>query len=533
MIWLLALLACDDPDPVEITENTLVSLEAPRLARRMSLDLRGVLPSPEELAQVEADPGALDALRDEWLEDPRLEQRLVHALGERWHTRVDDFLLIYREYPALADDPTVAYAFKRAVGEEPLRLMARIAVDGRSWDEVVTADTTMAEDILLSIWPVEAIEEGAGWREARYTDGRPAAGVLATNGLWWRYESTVTNYNRARAAALVKLLVCADIASRPVSFAELPALVDEESTRRALRETPACVNCHSTVDPIASTLFGFWAANEHNSFEIDTYHREREAQGMDLMGVEAHWFGVPVRDLADLGQAITLDSRFPACAVEGFVEPLLRRPVEDEFAEIEALVEVFEANGRRVKPLLAAITDTPAYRAGGLGPDADAATAERERTRRLLTAPLLASALGEAAGLAWTAEGTELLDEDTEGFRILAGGVDGVYVTAPPPEPNTSWLLVVQRAAQLAARDAYSAARAGQAPPLLDGINFADEVEAVSAELRWRLTALHPDAETLAADRALWEQVEALAGEDEAWVALLWALLQDPEFTSY
>ncbi|MCB9744293.1 MAG: hypothetical protein H6740_16970 [Alphaproteobacteria bacterium] len=533
MILLLPLLACGEPEP-EVTAPERVSLPAPRLARRMSLDLRGTLPTPEELAEVEADPASLDALRDAWLEDPRLEERLVQALAERWHTRVDDFLLIYREYPELADDPTVAYSFKRAVGEEPLRLMARIAVDDRSWDEVVTADTTMANELLLSIWPLEAVDAGEGWREARYTDSRPAAGVLATNGLWWRYESTVTNYNRARAAALVKLLVCEDIASQPVSFAELPSLIDEESTRLALRETPACVHCHSAVDPIAATLFGFWAANEHNSHEIDSYHRERETQGADLMGVEPHWFGVPVRDLGDVGQAIAMDSRFPTCAVKGFLEPLLRRPLEpEEFDEVQALVEVFEAGDRRVKPLLAAITDTEAYRAGGLTAQASEATAAREHTTRLLTAPLLRSALGEAANLEWSDAGTELLDEDTEGYRILAGGVDGVYVTAPPPEPNTSWLLVVQRAAQLAARDMIEDHAAGQTPPLLDGIELSGDVEAAAAELRWRLTAQHPDADTLAADRALWEQVEALSGEDEAWIALLWALLQDPEFTRY
>ena len=41
-----------------------------------------------------------------------------------------------------------------------------------------------------------------GWQVSRYTDGRPAAGVLSTNGLWWRYYSTVSNLNRSRAAAI-------------------------------------------------------------------------------------------------------------------------------------------------------------------------------------------------------------------------------------------------------------------------------------------------------------------------------------------
>ncbi|MCB9760466.1 MAG: DUF1585 domain-containing protein [Alphaproteobacteria bacterium] len=528
---ILTLLACaGDPEPAP--EARYVPLEGPRLARRLSLDLRGVLPSPAELARAEADPDAVDALRDAWLDDPLLEERLVHLLAEHWHTRVDDYLLSWREYPAIAGDPYAEHPFERAVGEEPLRLMARIAVEDRSWDEVVTADTTMANALLESIWPVERLGGDGDWQEARYTDDRPAAGVLATNGLWWRYESTVTNYNRARAAALVNLLVCEDIASQPVSFAELPALIDEESTRRALRETPACLHCHSSVDPIAATLFGFWAANEHNSFEIDTYHPEREGQGADLMDVTPHWFGVPVRDLEDLGQAIAMDSRFPRCAVETLVEPLWRRPVgAADFETIDALRDTFEAEDRRLRPLIAAITDTEDYRAGALS-DGQPSDAD-DRTVRLLTAPLLEATLTRSAGSTWTFEGIHLLDEDVTGYRILAGGVDGLYVRRPPPLPNTSWLLVVQRAGELAARDAVTAARAGAPPPLLEDIDLDGDVAEAAAALRWRLTALRPDDARIAADVALWEEVEALAGADEAWVALLWALLQDPDFVSY
>ena len=43
--------------PAATRDAALVPLDAPRLARRLSLDLRGVLPSTEELDAVEADPG--------------------------------------------------------------------------------------------------------------------------------------------------------------------------------------------------------------------------------------------------------------------------------------------------------------------------------------------------------------------------------------------------------------------------------------------------------------------------------------------
>ena len=87
----------DSPVP-----ETYVELPAPRLLRRMSLDLRGVLPTVEELDRVEADPDALGELRDAYLADPRFEERLVDLLAERWLTRVDEFLIGHNEYPELA-----------------------------------------------------------------------------------------------------------------------------------------------------------------------------------------------------------------------------------------------------------------------------------------------------------------------------------------------------------------------------------------------------------------------------------------------
>lgn len=82
MMALLLALACQDPPQVEV-EPAFRALPAPRLLRRMSLDLRGILPSAAELDAVEADPSQLDALRDAWLEDPRFEDRLVDLLAER------------------------------------------------------------------------------------------------------------------------------------------------------------------------------------------------------------------------------------------------------------------------------------------------------------------------------------------------------------------------------------------------------------------------------------------------------------------
>ena len=298
-----------------------------KLAIRASLDLRGVRPSAEEMEAVEADPAALDGLIDAWMEDPRFEERVAELYQEVFLTRNDSYLISAASY-GLGDEA----AFSAAIGGEVPRMVGRIAAEDLPWTELVTGDWTMANEVLAQIWPLDYPAGGTGWQAARYTDGRPAAGVLATNGLWWRYYSTLSNYNRGRAAAVSRLLLCEDYLARPVSFDNSVALVDAAGIEGALRANPYCMGCHSSLDPLAATFFGFWVANEYNAQEMDHYHAEREPLAGYLLGQEPALAGQPLQGLAHLGQQIAADPRFPRCAAESFAEALWRREVAaDDF----------------------------------------------------------------------------------------------------------------------------------------------------------------------------------------------------------
>ena len=277
-------------------EPYLQPLDAPRLARRMRLDLHGVLPTVDELNAVETRPGSLADLRASWMDSPRYETRLVDIFAEKWQTRIDLFHVFWTEYEALDDrGATIEYPFERSVSDEPLRLMAHLAATDAPWTDIVNADYTMANALLEDIWPLERDAEAGddGWTVAYYTDGRPPVGILATNGLWWRYHTTATNGNRARAAMMMKMLACDDIQALPVTFTEAPSLVDGASIEDALKEDPYCIGCHTTVDPIASALFGFWSSNEHSATENHVYHPERELLGEQYLGVTPAWYGQP------------------------------------------------------------------------------------------------------------------------------------------------------------------------------------------------------------------------------------------------
>lgn len=494
-------------------------LSGDALLRRVSFDLRGIPPTPDELARANAD--GWTTIRDEYLDDPLLEERLVHLYSQSWHTRVDVFDIIALDYGL---DLQQEYDFERAVGEEPLRMMARVVADDRPWSEIVTADWTMAEDILLSVWPLTPDDPSAtGWQVARYTDGRPPVGVLASNGLWWRHTTTTSNMNRGRAAAISRLLLCEDYLVRPVSFSE--AEITGSTTEDAAQSDPYCLACHASLDPVAASLFGFWWLSLYSEIEETTYHPERESLWEHFLGVEPAWYGTPISGLPDLGWSVANDSRFYSCAVETLAVGLWQRAVTSEdVAVLEELRRGFLLADARVKPLLGAITETDDY---------------QQATPRMLSHDQLRSALKQTTGFTWTQFGRDLLDSDETGYRLLFGGVDGIAITTPQREPGLTWALGVQQAAEGASDHVVRTELEEEGERrLFDAVTLTDRPgdEAFDAALRGlhrKLFSTEADAQWLSDVSDLWQTVASESSAENAWRAVVTVMLRDPAFLSY
>lgn len=501
---ILLLLACteavDTGERVEVVEGVdPTPLEAPRLARRMSLDLRGVLPSVEELDAVEADPSVLTDFSAAWMADPRFEERVVDLLAERWHTRLDEFLIAVREYPEVVGGPHDEFAMERSIADEPLRMMARVVAEDRPWSDIVTGDTTMANEMLAAVWPLERLSDAPGWQPAVYTDGRPAAGVLASTGLWWRYPSTVSNNNRHRAATVANQLLCVDYLDRRITVADVTV---DDSVEEALRDDPYCMGCHSSLDPLAAHFFGFWVGNEHNRHEVDNYHPERELEAERLLGVSPAYFGTPTAGLQELGPLIAADPRFSACTAQTWAELLWRRPATpDDDAVLDALRITLEDNELRLGPMLGALLETDAY---------------RHDEPRMLAPELVRDTIEELTGWRWVWGNYDQLSNDFLGYRVLAGGEDGHYVTTPLRVPSVSQVVVQANVAEGAA--AFAVANGT--------LDLSGPVDETLETLHWRLYGERPSTEQVGAAVALYEALP----DDEAWVGVLSGLLRDPAF---
>jgi len=512
-------------DPVDVGEQ----LSPMRLLFRASLDLRGVRPSLDEIEAVRADPEAVDALIVGFLDDPRFAERLVHLYDERFQTRTDVLVVRYD-----TDDPLL---LAKPIGEEPLRVLAQVISQDLAYTELVTADWTMANEKLGTIWPVDYPEGETGWQVVQYTDHRPGAGVLSSNGLWDRYGSTESNANRGRANVLSRILLCSDYLDRSIEFDRDVELLDEEAVRDALHNNPGCVACHATLDPLASHLWGFYYVNQTSPLDAGAYHPERELFWEDTTGTAPGYFGEPTLTLDDLGEQVAADSRFVECAVSTAFELMLqRRHGIDDLDTLTALRETLLAEELRMRPVFAELIGGRHYRS------ADEATGG---TPWKITRPdVLASQLEDLTGYRFTYNGRDMLDNDTVGLRSLAGGMDGTYVTVPAAEINTMSWLVVERMAQAAASYAVTSDIADpEAARLFTEVDFTEHPDSDPEPMIAQLQLLHlrltgtehaADSEVIAADLTLWSELYAIDEDPEAaWAGVLSVRLRDPEVLFY
>ncbi|MCK6513659.1 DUF1588 domain-containing protein [Myxococcota bacterium] len=516
MLMFLSLWACG----LDETVNPITPLGAREQLLRLSVDLRGVHPSEEELLAIEAaaaseDPAAFDEtytlFADRYLYDPRFLGRVEELFNHSFRTRTGDVYFDLEEVGLgyLGDERAA-----RSIGDEPLKLIRYVAEHDLPYTELVTADYTVADPTLATLWDLELQDPDAdGWQRARYRDGREHAGVLSMTSLWLRYPSAGVNANRHRANTVTRVLLCDDYLARPVSFSrsQIDALTSGDP-EDVIRDTPTCQSCHSSLDPIASHFFGFWWEIEGDLTEQTLYRPEDEEIWKDHHNREPGYFGKPTANLAELGMLLAEDTRLVDCAVKTVFEGVTQRATsEADWAELT-----------------------------------DAELAARLPTVKQVSPTQLASIIEDITGYAWTFDGREGLSDQSTGLPVLAGGIDSRYVTTPNHDPSVGLVFIQERLAQSAGR--YVAEhdldpnREGDAL-MLQYVTVLDTPESNPAAfeaqirdllLRVRGVPLAEDATEPARLMALWKQLYSAEGSAErAWAGVVSVALRDPRILFY
>ncbi|MCB9683172.1 MAG: hypothetical protein H6733_17030 [Alphaproteobacteria bacterium] len=539
----------DTDTPVETDSDTTVDtddttgpvlpdyqpLDAIDLLVRASLDLRGIRPSIDDLGRVEADPAVVETLIAAYLEDDRVGRRVREMWDEVFLVRDEETFVTldyFRQRHSLAE-------LARSIGEEPTRMLERIVVEDRPYTEFVTADWTVVNDVLADMWPVDYPAGAQGWQTAHYTDGRPAAGVLSTNGLWWQAGSMLNNLNRGRANEVSRTLLCFDYLNTEIDFTGVGALDSEAALGNAIRTDPACTACHNTLDPLASHFFGFfyYDAQKRDPLDVRVYHPERERLWQTLGGLPPAFHRVPTQGLADLGRTIAADPDYSHCFAKRAWEGLLHRDVlPAERTLIDGHDAAFRAGSLRVRAVLRDIVASDAYRNGG-----------PEYGRKLASPTILSSEVEDLTGFSWTTDDWDLVRAPVTGFGPLVGGVDGIYRSVRLDEPSTTMVLVQKRLAEAAASwvTTHDIVERVETPKLLRIADGSEDPDTATGEQRIRnqIAALHarivservdPAGATVDEELSLFRDVLDQTGRPhEAWAAIVTLLLRDPRLVVF
>lgn len=553
-------------DPTEGPAPTTIPLSPGDHLIRVSMALRGVRPTADDLEDVAADPALLPMFVDQYLEDPRFAETVKDIYAEAMLSRaqLNNAMLAYRGPLLGLDDST----YMASTPEEPLKLIEWVVSDpARSFSEIVTTDTVMVNEIGAAAWHVSGyIKKQGGWQAVKWSDDRPqGGGVLASSALWHRHPSNGNNYQRARANFVSRVFLCDDYLTRDVPPFNDVDFSDPDAVNNALQQNPGCQGCHQTLDPLAGYFWGVasrgraglvqaydpmdgvtcikpdacYPTTEYNlTFEDDWAKYTKRAPG---------YFGVPEAEggIDKLGLRVAADPRFAQCTARRFYSYMAQVQMDTvAFPLVDRFTAALAQGGKLdVRALARAIVLSDEFAAAYSVDPVEAETLVGYKTAR---PEQLARTFKELTGFDWygirTADDVNgefpLLTSDAFGYRAMAGGIDGYSITQPTHTFNPTRTLVLQALASEAAgfvvdRDFDVPATAKLLTELKDSTADEPSVRAQIALLHARILgelvlASSPEVDT---SFALWS---AVAGDNrQKWKILLTAMFQDHRLTFF
>jgi hypothetical protein len=244
--------------------------------------------------------------------------------------------------------------------EETLRVFEDLVFE-RDADirEVMLGRRTFVTPKLASMYQVMA-PSATGFAPIDLPEDSKRRGLLGQVSFLALYAHPTSSSATLRGKFVREKLLCVTIPPPPVNLNT--ALPEPTESAKTLRErvkihftNPGCAGCHSMTDPIGLGLENF-----------DGIGRERTKENGVVIDPTGKLDGVDFDGPISLARAIHDHPRFAPCItrkVYQFATGTTPEPAEEP--TLSALNERFAAAGHRLKPLLAAIATSPAFRTLG------------------------------------------------------------------------------------------------------------------------------------------------------------------------
>jgi hypothetical protein len=475
----------------------VVMLDDRRLLRRVTLSLAARLPTDAEFAAVQKDGlKALPAILDQLMTEDAFYDRIREGFNDIFLTvgltdNADTAVLSYEHFEKtrlwyqkfdlthIKDEKErrqagykLANDYRKALLEEPMRLVEHIVRTDRPFTEVVTADYIMVSPYTARGYgvydevkgrfknpedPFEFIPvklkalTGRGKQENQEsaTGSYPHAGLLSTFQYLSRYPTTETNRNRLRARMYYQHFLGVDVL-------ELAARVSDAAAVTAKFKNPTmqaseCVVCHRTLDPVAGLFQDYWRFD--TNFAI--YGKRKGGWFTDMFAAGFEGEDLPAKErwraLQWLGERTARDPRFAVAMTEHVYYILTGRKVllppkdlddplfpaklrayTEQRRQTEAIAAHLAKSGFNLKTAFKDWVLSDFYRADGV------ATAAKDPCRRaelddiglvrMLAPEQVERKVGAVFGEKWGRLNGEL--------AALYGGIDSKEVTERATDPS-------------------------------------------------------------------------------------------------
>ena len=498
-------------------QNTSAIVQREDLLIRASLDLRGIRPTFEEVQEGSKSDQVMTEQISQWVDSPQLGRQFANLMSGFWRTEVLE--LDHTEHQYSVDNHI---ALLTSLGQEPLYMFRELVDHNLPYFELVTGDWIVNNEVLAQWAPVDYPEDATGWKKVHFTDGRPNAGILVSNGLWWRYNSTEANANRGRANIISKNVLCNDFLERQVIIDRNLNLLDQAAVEDAIQNSPTCVGCHVTLDPLASNFWGFYRHFRFAPTEQFAYHPERELNWMDSTNVSPGYFGQSTSSLAELGVQIANDPQFYSCIVQRSMEQFYQRPIEvKDWSTQQSVLHAFVDSGYLLRELIREIVLEEEYQ-------------NNIQIAKSVTPYIYATQLEERTLFRFSTEDLDVLQADLFGMRSIAGGVGEDFANRVVVTPSPTFALVIQRLSEAAA---YHVTHDQEAANWVFDFDFQDSQNSEDIhfqEVFEYVMAKSPNEQEILLMRELWQEIfNQSQSTVQAWEVLLTYLFRHPDFVSY
>ncbi len=519
-------------DP-ESTDTEPQHLSAARLARRLTLDIAQRLPYDYEVESLVNTPLSKSVFIEFLLSSPSAPQAIAALHARMWHLSDDD-LPDLDEFAANQESfKTKLTNVRPEILKEPLLYVRKILQEKLPFRFILQGATSVTSESAQAFWGLTDV--GQAWpddtyRLVEFSDGRPEAGILATNGWLSAFPGRRENPAKHRGFRTLSEITCRSFEGPDAHlFTQLTDADFGVGLEQVSTTNKSCASCHS---PLSGASSSFTGVGSGSTFE--TWKTFSSVSGVGT-GI---YNGSNYSNLGEFAKLIGEDPQFLRCERDKIASAILQRPLGSLDQISASLILDRAKDNHDFLAALLPLFESSSYAYGPINPRVKGAYVRQASGIRLLRRHHF-----EAFAQLWA---PSLANKGLD--MALDPGIDEVIGEDDMIPTGPYWHAVDKFASQLAHAITTKELASNVAPedrqllellPKGTGYGASDALIETQMIALWKYftsETLSSTSDTLELFKVVWQSagpITSSASFKTAWTMVLYAMFTHPYFLTY